>query len=104
METRKFEKNPIALKMIPFFLVSAGIIVLGVLAIFFIKPYGIWIFIGLFVLSMFVDILGMIFALRLTTVNCPECERTLKRKSRQEAEYACEVCGINWVLTKNTDT
>ncbi len=104
METRKVEKNPYVLKMIPFFVLALGILVLAILAFIFIKPYGIWIGIGLGVLSILIDILGIILGLRSDSVKCPGCARTLKRKSRQEAEYACEVCGINWVYSVSSDS
>ena len=98
IETRKFEKNPFLLKIITPLALGVGMLVLAVLSIIFINPYGILIAITLFLLSVIIDIFGILSA--LSYVNCPKCARTMKRKSLQKAEYACEVCGINWILEK----
>ena len=101
METKKFEKNPIMAKFFIAIALSALLILLAVLAFIFVKPYGTFIAIALIIISFFVDII-LIFRV-LSSANCPQCARPLKRKSLEKGEYPCEVCGINWVLTTQED-
>jgi hypothetical protein len=101
METRQLEKTQIAVgrKIVSAVTPGAVIFALGLLAILFIKPfipYGILAGITLFVLSFIVNLLGTIR--QFSYLKCPQCSQSLKRKSFQEGEYACEVCGVKWVL------
>ena len=96
METRQFEKNPILAKLLPGLTVGAGLVALGVGAFIFLRPYGVIIGMGLFILSFIVDI--FVFFRVISRAECPMCARPLKRTSLDKGEYPCEVCGINWVL------
>jgi ABC-type uncharacterized transport system permease subunit len=99
METKPFPEHPFLGKILVVAITGSVGMLLGVLAILFVRPNGLLLGVALLLASSAVEIFMLFRA--IGNAPCPTCGRLLKRQ-RSSGAFACEPCATLWTLPRTT--